>query len=321
MRKFIVLLILLLTLSASATQSQEVVVTGFPLGTAGSVSDDFFAPYYQQLAALADTLSKYTLTHAIVTGGSDGDRYNKDSDAKNPALALGRAHALANLLVNKFKVDSMRIRIQTEDTGEKGAQYRFASVRISWDLSNLQARLDDVERRPPVVKHFTEIKEVPAVQPEPPEYVGLEFGAGLSSSPFGGIPIIHASMTWKGIVFVEGIMGHTFWNGDYPFEGEDLDTKRRMAGAQIVVYPKENLPIGIVGGWIHIEEISQDFYEYVRMSEGPMLGLRASPFDFMYITGVYNPSKHRVVGADRSTSDNDQFLLSATFHLGFGGGR
>ena len=91
---------------ATVAQSQEVVVTGFPLGQGSNVEADFFEPYRSQLQNIADTLSKYPLAQAIVTGGADGQKYRRNDDAQNPSLALGRAHALRNLLVEKFDVDA-----------------------------------------------------------------------------------------------------------------------------------------------------------------------------------------------------------------------
>jgi len=316
--RFILLVAGCLALLPGVTWSQEVVVSGFPIGVGGSVSRDFFRPYYPELQAMADTLRKYPLVRAVITGGADGEHYRQNHDAKNPALALGRAHALRNLLIYEFKVDSAQIVIRSEDVKTKGARYRYASVRIAREVSDLDARLDTVENRPPVEKHIIEVKEISRYVPE---NIGLQLCAGFSSSPFGGIPIVKGAITWKRIVFVEGVLGHTFWNNTFRFEGSNLDTRRRLAGGQVVVYPSRDIPVGIVGGWVRIEEISRKYYEYVRMSEGPLFGLRASPFDFLSVTAAYNPAKQRVAGDRISRSKNDRFLVAITVHIAFGGGK
>jgi hypothetical protein len=323
--RLMVLVIGLLVLSAAIASPQEVVITGFPVGVAGGVSPTFFEPYYPQLQALVDTLKKYPLTQAVVTGGADGERYRQSHDAKNPALALGRAHALRNVLIYQFKIDSTRIAIRSEDVKAKGDLFRYVSVRVAREISDLddrvsglKSRVDTLENRPPVEKHYTEIREVPSPYIE---NLGLQFGAGLSSSPFGGMPIVAAAITWKRVVYVEGIVGHTFWNGTYRFQELGLETKRRMLGGHVIVYPAENLPVGIVGGWLRVEEIAQDYYEYTKLSEGLVLGLRALPFEFLSVTGAYNPSKRRVAVDQISTAANDQFMIYAMAHISLGGGK
>ena len=119
---------------------------------------------------------------------------------------------------------------------------------------------------------------------------------------------------------VEGVLGHTFWNNSFTFQGAKLDTKRRMAGAQLTIYPFEEKTVGFVAGWTRFEEISQTFFKYVKLSEGPIIGLRAAPTDFLLVTGVYNPSNHRTAGEAISEVKNDQFLLSVTANVNFGGG-
>ena len=295
---------------------QEVIIKDFPLGVGGSVNRDIFKPYLSDLKAISDTLSKYPLLRAIVTGGADGHTYRENNDAVNPGLALGRAHILREFLITRFNVDSTQIIIQSEDNNGKGGPYRFAGIRIDSNLHDLEARLEKVENRPPVEKHFTEVKEISG---NAEENLRLQFGLGVSSSPFGGIPIAAATIGWKQIIFAEGVVGHTFWNSDFDFRGTELDTKRRLVGGHIIFYPVDDLPVGIVGGWVRMEEISQDYYEYVRLSEGPTLGLRATPFKFLSITGAYNPSNRRFAGDNRSKANNDQFLLSVTTHLTLGG--
>lgn len=318
MSRIIILIIGCLALLPGTAQSQEVVISGFPVGVGGSVAKDFFVPYFPRLQAIADSLDKYPLAQAIVTGGADGERYRRNSDAMNPALALGRAHSLRNLLIYEFNVDSLRIEIRTRDFGEKGPSYRFASVRIAWVLDKMEERIDIVEKRPPVEKHFTELKEITTV---PMEYFGLQLSIGITSSPFGGIPIVASAMTWKNIVYVEGIVGHTFWNNSFRFQGVDLNTKRRIVGGQVTVFPFKEMPVGIVGGWVRIEEISRKYYDYVKLSEGLVVGLRGMPYEFLSVVAAYNPSKHRVAGDKKSRTDNDQFMVSIMVHKLFGGGK
>jgi hypothetical protein len=298
--------------------AQEVVVTGFPPGIGSDVDTVFFEAYYPQLQALSDTLSNHPLAQAVVTGGADGARYHQNHDSQNPGLAIGRAHALRNLLVSKFDVDSSRIVIQSSNVKSRGGPYRYASVRITWELAHLDAQLDTLSQRPPVENRVTEVKEIFM---NPPENMGLQLGAGYSASPFGGIPIISGAVTWKRFIFIEGVLGHTFWDNSFRFDGSDLDTRRRMAGGLATIYPLSNIPVGVTGGWLRIEEISQRYNQYVKMSEGPVIGLRVTPFDFLSITAVQNTAKHNLAGDIKSRLKNGQFLFFATVHLVFGGGK
>lgn len=312
---------------AGAAWSQEVVIADFPLGIAGSIDPAIFKPYQSQLKAIADTLGKYPLMRAVITGGADGEEYRQYHDAKNPSLALGRAHILRNLLIGEFKVDSSQLIVQSEDVRVRGAQHRYAGIRIDRGLYDLEARIDSLEKRPPIEKHFTEVKEPAVVSAPPPsleEELGVQFGAGISSSPFNLIPVATAAVSWKRTIYLEGLFGHTFWNDIYKGWTPNLATKRRMLGINTIVYPYSRVPVGVVGGWIRIEEVSQDYYEYVRLSEGPMLGLRVTPLEFLSITGLFNPSKHRKGEQEQvylSESKNGQFLLYATVHISFGGAR
>ena len=136
-------------------QSQEVIVTGFPPGISSDIDPGIFNPYHRQLSALADTLHKYPLSMAIVTGGADGIRFSLNHDAKNPGLALGRALTFRNLLVAKYNIDSNRIDIQSNNVKLKGNSYRYASVRVVRDLSELEKRVEYLEDRPPVEQHIT----------------------------------------------------------------------------------------------------------------------------------------------------------------------
>lgn len=299
-------------------QTQEVVITGFPLGIGSDVEPGFFEAYYPQLQALSDTLSNHPLAQAIVTGVADGARYNQNHNSQNPGLAIGRAHALRNLLVSRFNVDSSRIIIQSSNMRSRGGPYRYASVRIAWELAYLEAQLDTLAERPPVENRVTEVKEI---YRNLPENMGLQLGVGYSASPFGGIPIISAAITWKRFIYIEGILGHTFWSNSFRFDGSNLDTRRRMAGGLASIYPLPKIPVGVTGGWIRIEEISQRYNEYVKMSEGPVIGLRVTPFDFLSITAVQNTAKHNIAGDIRSRLKNGQFLFSATVHIVFGGGK
>ena len=329
MIKSFVLVIGCLVLVAGAAATEEVVITDFPLGIAGSVDLSIFEPHMAQFKAIADTLKKDPMLRAVITGGADGQRYRSSHDAKNPSLALGRAHALRSVLMENFAVDSTQILILTEEVKQIGPQYRYVSVRLeknqaqqniyNQQLADLQARIDSLEARPPVEKHFTEVKEVPVEDEE--SDLGIEFGIGASSSPFGGMPIATAAFTYKRVVYVEGVVGHTWWGNSFEFEGQTLDTRRRQIGGHAIVYPFENLPLGFLGGWLRVEEMAQKYYEYSKLSEGPVFGVRAYALKHLAITAAYNPSKHRIATRDASTTENDQFLIYLTARIGIGGAR
>jgi hypothetical protein len=333
MNKLLILIGVGICLLCGQALAQEVVISGFPVGVAGSVEADFFQPYMPQLRAVADTLKKYPLVQAIVTGGADGYRYTRQSDAKNPGLALGRAHLLATLLIEDMQVDSTQLIIQSKNLPDTGGIYRFASVRVPRGLIDLEskihasedrlaARLDVLENRPPVEKHFTEITEVPSTFVE---NFGLQLGAGLSSSPFGGMPIVTAAATWRQQAYLEIVGGHSLWDNEFrlELEGDDVDlkTRRRMLGGHVTVFPFEDIRLGFVGGWMRVEQISQYYYEYVRLSEGPLFGLRFDPTDFISIVGTYNPAKRRTANIDKSDTDQDQFMVYATLYKLVGGGK
>jgi len=329
MNKLLILIGVGICLLCGQALAQEVVISGFPVGVAGSVEADFFQPYIPQLRAVADTLKKYPLVQAIVTGGADGYRYARQNDAKNPGLALGRAHLLAKVLIKDLKVDSAQLIIQSKNLPDTGAIYRFASIRVPRGLIDLEskihasedrlaARLGALENRPPVEKHFTEIKEVPSTFVE---NFGLQLGAGLSSSPFDGMPIVTAAATWRQQAYLEVVGGHSLWDNDFRFEGENLKTRRRMLGGHVTVFPFEDIRLGFVGGWMRVEQISQYYYEYVSLSEGPLFGLRFDPTDFISIVGAYNPAKRRTAGIDEADTDIDQFLVYATLYKLVGGGK
>lgn len=317
MLKTTVLVIGLVALLGSSALAQEVLITDFPLGVGGAVGSEFFEPYHAQLKAIADTLLAYKLARAVIIGSADGVLYDEHHDAKNPGLSLGRAHALRNVLVNEFGVDSTQLRIQSNDTEERGAQYRSVSIRIDRELMELETHPTVIER-PATVQPITEVHEITQYVAE---NLGLRVSGGVSTSPFGGIPIVAGAVTWKRIVFVEAIVGHTVWSTSYRFQNEDLDTWRRMFGGRLTVYPWESTPVGLVGGWVRVERLSQKYYEYVKLSEGPMFGLEVAPWRRVTIMGVYNPSRHRTAGFEESDAKNGQFLLSATLHMDFGGAR
>ena len=297
--------------------AQEVIITGFPLGIGSDVDPSFFEAYFPRLQALADTLHSHPLARAIVTGGADGARYRQNHDSQNPGLAIGRAHALRNLLVEEFNIDLSRIVVQSSNVKHKGGPYRYASVRITRELADLDERLNTLAARPPVEK-IIEVKEIYRTVPE---NMGLQLSMGYSSSPFGGIPILSGGITWKRMIFIEGIVGHTFWDNSFSLDGSDLDTRRRMAGGLASIYPLPKIPVGVTGGWLRIEEISQRYNEYVKMSEGPVIGLRVTPFDFLSITALQNTAKHNLAGEFKSKLKNGQLILFATIHIVFGGGK
>lgn len=307
----------------STYHSQEIVISDFPLGVGSSVSHGFFEPYYAELQKMVDTLNKYPMAQAVVTGSADGYQYHQSNDAKNNGLALGRAHALRNTLVNIFDVSPTRIIVQSIDVKEEGGIHRYVSLRITWQMTELQEQITTLALRPPIETRtiISPAIGIPEFDSPPPGHeIGLQLGAGITSSPFGSVPFVAAGATWKRTVVVEGVLGHTFWNNSFTFQGAKLQTKRRMAGAQLTIYPFEEKTVGLIAGWARFEEISQTFFKYVKLSEGPIMGLRAAPNDFLLVTGVYNPSNHRTAGQTLSQAKNNQFLLSVTAHVNFGGG-
>lgn len=294
----------LLLLWSTPAQSEELRITGFPVGVGGSADESIYEPYYPELQRIADSLAASSLARAIITGSADGIRYRQNDDAVNTGLALGRAHALLNLLINKFSVDSSQLIVQSIDVENEGPEYRSVSIRVVRDLEELALRLNTLEARP-----------------LPEDNMRLHVGAGLSSSPFGAMPLVTASIDWRGFIYFEGLLGHTFWDESFTFQGNDLNTKSRLAGVQIAVYPFKKTPVGVVGGWMRTEEISQEFYEYVQLSEGLVVGLQARPTDYLTITGAFNPSKRRIVDDLLAQSKNSQLWLSVTLNTAFGGAR
>jgi len=318
MSKLIILSLIIVASLFQVAETQEVIVTGFPLGVGSNVSDTIFDSYNTELQVIAFTLKTNPLAKAVVTGCADGTAFQYNHDSKNPGLAVGRAHSLRDYLIAKFNIDKNQIIVQSTAVKTKGDQYRYASVRIVSDLSEFQSRLISVEQSPPVENRITEIKEITTVVSE---NMGLQFGAGVTSSPFGGIPIVTTAIAWKKFIFIEGVFGHTLWDDSYLFDDTDLDTRRRASGGLAYIYPLQNIPVGIVGGWLRFEEISSLYNEYVKMSEGPVIGLRITPLEYLSINGVYNPAKHNIADNIISESKSGQFFISANFHIIFGGGK
>lgn len=330
MTKYIVIIIGCFALAAAASTVEEVVIPDFPLGVAGSVDLKIFEPYLPQITAIADSLNQNPIARAVVTGGADGQRYRQSHDAKNPSLALGLAHILRSLLMDEYGVDSTQILIRTEEVKEVGAQYRYVSLRLEPEmgkeeadmgllLNQLAARMDTLESRPPVEKHFTEVKEVPMEDEE--SDLGIVFGVGAATSPFGGLPVVTAAFTYKRVVYVEGIVGHTWWSNSFTFQNEDFNTRRRQIGGHAIMYPFDELPLGFVGGWLRTEEVAQSPYEYAKLSEGLVIGARYSLLRNLAVTAAYNPSRERIVTEPESTSETDQFLIYLTAQVGIGGAR
>jgi hypothetical protein len=302
--------------------AQEVVINGFPLGVGLSVDPAFWEPHYAELARFADVLGTNPEARAVIVGRADGTRYRAGNDAKNPGLALGRAHALRNVLVSRFGVDSTRLVIQSSDVLVPGGEYRSVCARIE-----MSPRPVVVEQPPPAP---VVMQEPPAVQPAPVEYVEnntfndqmtIRLGFGASSTPFGALPMVTGAVIWRQTVALNMVLGHTFWNDSYQFQGAKLETWNRMVGGGITVYPWRDKPVGFVGGWMRVEEIAQSYYEYVRLSEGPVLGVSVTPLKHVSLSGLYNPARQRVEGTDFSSAKNGQFLLGVSVFTDFGGGR
>lgn len=318
MGRVFILILGCLAIMAGSVIAQEVTITDFPIGVGGSVEAKMFRPYYPQLRELADSLALDPSLVAVVTGGADGTEYRRDHDAKNPGLALGRAHRLRSLLVNRFDVDPARITIQSQESREPGEAFRFAQVRIMVETPDLSDRVEALEQRPPVERHFTEVNQVPN---EFIENLGLRISAGLTTSPFGAIPTLAGAVTWKRRVFVEGVFGHTAWKDTYRFMDTELETRRRCAGVLMSYFPSPDLPVGAVAGWARIEEIAQSYYDYVGMSEGPLIGLRYMPLDYLTVSALWHPARYREAQNVRSEVKNGQFLFSVAVSKTFGGGK
>ena len=335
--RFSIILLACLLILPGIVLSQEVVVTGFPIGVGRSVESDFFKPYHDDLKMIADTLRKYPLAKAVITGGADGEVYRTDDNTKNPALALGRAHALRNYISTQFQINPDQFVINSEEVTKKGPNGRYASIRISQESINLAiilarlqvlennnsmddalARIDALEKKPPIEKHFTEVRDTTRTFSD---RFGLQVSAGFTTSPFGGMPLLAGAVTWERNLFLEAFVGHTFWTNDFTFKTLSLDVKKRMIGGQVVAYPLHNKRIGFLGGWVRVEEISSQYYEYVKMSEGLLLGMKYTIFDNITLSASYNPSKHNLISEQFAQSKNGQFMFSVTFSEIFGGAK
>ncbi len=309
-----------LILLLGSVTAQEVVVTNFPSGVGGSVDPNIFKPHQPQLRAIADTLHKYRHALAIITGGADGGKFRESNDAKNPGLALGRAHALRNWMIQNFDLDSSRLIIQSQDAKRSGPQYRFASIRIvipPAETGVLEKSVPLVATQPTPAQHT----QSPSQPTKTADHFGLQMGGGVTSSPFGGIPFLCCAITWRQRLYVEGVVGHTLWNRTFTYDTLQLDTKRRLAGCNLIVYPLEQTRVGLLLGWMRVEEISREYYEYVRLSEGALVGLRVEPLNWLSISGAYYPSTERIALTHKARSRSDRFVLSAMVHRLFGGTR
>jgi hypothetical protein len=316
-KRILVSVLGLVALLALPSGAQELVITGFPLGVGATVGEEFFEPYYAQLQSFADVLQAEPTSRIIIVGQADGARYTKDNDAKNPGLSLGRAHALRNVLVGQFQVDPTQIFIQSSDIPVRGDQYRAVGIRIE---------------RPTVATEATMVPVSVPVQTEAPvniventnyfsDQMTLRLGAGVSSGPYGALPMVSGSVIWNRKVSLEFVLGHTFWNQTYQYQGANLETWQRMVGARFAVYPWKDKPIGFVAGWSRIEEIAQSFYEYVKLSEGPVLGVNVLPWKHVSIAGLYNPARQRIAENTVSSGETAQFLISISLFTDLGGTR
>ena len=323
-----ILVVALLAAFAALAGAQEVVIGGFPLGVGSSIDPEFWEPHTDALSGVADALRQHPEARAVIVGRADGTRYRDGNDAKNPGLSLGRAHALRNVLVDRFGVDSTQLLIQTSDVAIPGADYRSVSVRVEMAAEPPVVLAAAPPPAPVVVqKPAPEPKSEPIAVTEVNETnnyydrMSLRLGIGASTSPFGGLPIVTGAVIWDRKLALNIVLGHTFWNDSYSFQGQNLQTWNRMVGLGITYYPWQDKPVGFVGGWVRVEEIAQSYYEYVRLSEGPALGVTVAPWKHVAVTGLYNPSRQRVEGTDLSAGKNGQFLLGISLFTDFGGGR
>jgi hypothetical protein len=297
----------------------EVVIRGFPLGAGESLDAGFFAPYDAQLSAMVDSLKADPLAEIVVRGSRDAVRFRTDHDAKNAGLSLGRADVVEKYLVQRLDADSNRIFIETIKEDGQGESYRYISVRLIHRFQSLMARIDSLEQQLASLRdHPVALHQVPPPAPEPKDLV-IEMTAGLSASPFGPIPVATGAFVYREWLYIQGLLGHTWWDSRSNFAGARLYTWHRVAGGMIIAYPHFTGPVGLAAGWLRHEDISQSFYRYVRMTEGPIFGARVSPYKRIQLGLYYHPLK-RVYGTDRAKIHSDQFLLSVTYQL-IGGGR
>jgi len=315
-----VLLMLVLLLAVTAV-GQEVKMPDFPKGVGRSVGISFFEPYFPQLEAIANTLKADSAAMAVITGKADGVKYPRHNDAMNPGLALGRAQALADLMLDRFGVDSVQIQIQAQTVEQQGPQFRAVSIRVQKPappppptvIEKVQPVIEQPEPPPPEPVYI-----VDSVKVVSPDNFRLHVGAGMTTSPFGGMPFVSGAVSWNRQVYIEGAFGHAFWSRDFELNNQVLGTKDRMIAGMAIVYPFTDIPVGAVAGWVRIEEISNDFHEYTQLSEGLMIGVRAMPIQYASLTAMYNPSKHRNAEVDISDAKNGQILLQLAVHLTFG---
>lgn len=294
--------------------AEEIVIRGFPLGVGENLDDQFLAPYYSQLAALAESLRIDPLAELVVRGSRDDSRYRNDHDAKNAGLSVGRADLVEKYLVQNFGADSNRISIETQLEKGHGDRYRYVSIRLVRRFGSLLARIDTLERQinslgqQPLAE-----RPQPARKPEVNDFV-IEMTAGISTTPFGAVPTGTGAFVYRRWLYIQGILGHTWWDSRSNFSGRRLYTWHRLAGGMIIAYPSFSRPVGLAAGWLRHEDISQSYYRYVRMTEGPIFGARVSPFKRILVGLYYNPMK-RVIGTDRAKISANQFLVSVSYQL------
>ncbi len=328
-------LILLLTgLAAISAPADDILIPGFPLGVGRSVDASIFEPYLPALQAVADTLKENRNAYAIVSGSADGNRFSAQHDAKNPTLALGRAHALRDLMVTRFEVNPRQLVVQTVEPEGKGDSLRSAGIRVVFEEDPIDIRIASLEQW--IEQHINEHPSlVPQpMEPLPPETTivierssspladfGVKLGIGASTTPFGSLPVATGGVTWKRIVFVEAQFGHSIWLDGFELRGVTFSTRQRLASAYLAVYPWETIPVGFVGGWKRAETMDWDSFRYLRISEGPMIGVRVEPLHWLSITGTYTPAKQRTATFASSENEFGQLALSISVIQIWGGDR
>ncbi|OGC94740.1 MAG: hypothetical protein A2W25_16135 [candidate division Zixibacteria bacterium RBG_16_53_22] len=309
--------LLILLVAIGAVEAQEVIIRGFPLGAGESVDRQFFKPYLPQLEALAESLNVDPLAEIVVRGSRDAVRYRAGHDAKNAGLSVGRADLVEKILVQRLNADSNRISIETMKEDEEGQEFRYVSVRVVHRFGGLSARLDSLQKQLDSLRNRP-LGQQPGAHPLVSDLV-IEMTAGLSTTPFGVVPTGTGAFVYKRWLYIQGIVGHTWWDSRSSFAGRRLYTWHRLAGAMITVYPRFSGPVGLSAGWLRHEDISQAYYRYVRMTEGPVLGARVSPYPRVLIGAYYHPLK-KVYGTDRANIRWNQFLVSLSYQL-IGGGK
>ena len=271
--------------------SQEVVITGFPIGKGMEVlRTDFLKPYYPIFQNIADTLETDPSAEVEIVAMSDGNEYREYNDPLNAALAFSRVNAIIAVLVDKFHIDLNRVtRIKARQVEKRGPQYRLAAVRIvrkergvseiEKEIEILSDRIDSIVNCPPsptfirpVANYFLENK------------TGWGIGFGVSTAEIGtnngdritqgvGVPIIKALLCYDKTIYLSAEAGHSLIGRTRAVNGRNEKTYSQLIGVHLVIYPCKKSPIGFVVGGIQHENITKKAEKTLRFSRGAEAGI------------------------------------------------